>query len=147
MDRTLLKTITFQMMGMAKANLKRDGYLAFVVMAMGKDGSLTPILARGQDSHAIRGMLEPMLPRLDAVVVVTEAWMSEVDAREVETCGRPSEAANRKECVVVTGQARCGEWVLTAEMKKNKSPKAVKEAWTEKGGSRPCQTNLQGLFA
>ena len=79
MDRATLSPIASHMMDAALRNLVNDGHVAFATMII-KDNCITPILLQSTDSsnkEAFGNFLRTLSPHVDAIFIISEAWMSD----------------------------------------------------------------------
>jgi hypothetical protein len=110
MDRAALAPIASQMMKMALANLVNDGYVAFAIMIIGKDSTITPILIESPSKEATGRFLRTLSPHVDAIIIISEAWtLMHDDIDELAFAVPVSQHPKRVEGVFVNAQSPNGE--------------------------------------
>ena len=149
MDRERLEATTREMMSKASGNLKKDGFVACVIILFMKNGKVVPISVQWEDeSHkehlgrTIRGLAS----ECNYIVIINEIWMM---YSEGEICLPVHNHPQRIEGICVSAQAPAGEFQLVYKFKRdrNNAPLEATEAhamWME--GPPPTPTNFQGLF-
>lgn len=128
MDCNTLAATAAWMMRMALENLMRDGYVAFVVMVL-KDQQTIPISVDSDDKEDFKerlgNFLRSLSPCVDAIIIISEAWMlSGVDI-DAEATPRVSQHPKRAEAVFVTAQSPHGELLLTKTFERDANNKPL----------------------
>ena len=137
MDRAALAPIASQMMKMALANLANDGYVAFAIMIIGKDSSITPILIESPSKDATGHFLRTLSPHVDAIIIISEAWtLMKDDIDELAFAVPVSQHPKRVEGVFVSAQSPNGELLLSKTFKRDADGKPVVDGdinhnWTD----------------
>ena len=137
MDRAALAPIASHMMKAALANLVNDGYVAFAIMIIGKDSTITPMAIESSSKEATGCFLRALSPHVDAIILISEAWtLMKDDIDELAFTVPVSQHPKRVEGVFVNAQSPNGELLLTTTFKRDADGKPVVDGeinqnWTD----------------
>eukprot|EP00966_Prymnesium_polylepis_P091143 2109616-Prymnesium_polylepis.1 len=91
-------------MKIALTNLLNDGYVAFAIMIIGKDSTITPMMIESSSKEATGRFLRMLSPHVDAIIIISEAWtLMEDDIDDLALTVPVSEHPKRVEGVFRSG--------------------------------------------